>query len=130
MGWGVALTQFFRNPLDHAIDVFQNLVVPETQNPMSLLLQPAGADRVILDLESVLPAVDLNNEFLFRAKEIDHVWSNGLLPPEPSVIDLAQAYAAPQCHFGIGRVAAKFSGVFICHADNVGMARRAGIPPP
>jgi hypothetical protein len=57
-------------------------MVPEPHNAESLAFQLGRSLGVLASPESVLAAVDLDDEVLFEADEIDHVGSDGALAAE------------------------------------------------
>src|SRR5260370_29242515 len=67
------------NRQDHAICIRQHIVVPEAQNTVAPLFEPARPGRVTLFIRRVLSAVHFNDELRCRAQEIDDVGADRLL---------------------------------------------------
>ncbi len=60
----------FPNPLDHAFDVAQHLIVPETHHSIAAREQGRFSERIGIVLLRVMPAVDLDNQPLLFAAEV------------------------------------------------------------
>ena len=59
----------------------------------------------------VLSSVRLDGETLFRAKEIENVWTELMLSPKLRAEHLAAAQQAPEDPLGVGRIAAEVVGM-------------------
>jgi hypothetical protein len=96
------------NLLQDAFHVFNEVAVPESQNPISFVLQPlrppliARFDRFV----PMLRAIELDDEVCRHAGKIGHVRANGYLPSEVTAKHRQSAKLPPKASFGIGRVCA------------------------
>ena len=93
-----------RNSFQNAGDIAQDIVVPETQNPIIVIGKPLVADHVV-GVVSMLPAIDLNDQTSFAAYKVNRVWANRLLPNKFVTVERARPKPAPQRTFGLGCVA-------------------------
>jgi hypothetical protein len=93
-----------RNRFQNARDITQDIVVPETQDPIVVIGKPLIADHV-MPVVSMLPAIHLNDETGFAANKVDGVWSDRFLPNKFVTIERARPKPAPQRTFGIGCIA-------------------------
>lgn len=57
----------------HTIDVFEDIVVPETHHSAALRFKPRRSTLVRLDLERMLATVNFGDKSMFAATEIDNV---------------------------------------------------------
>ena len=71
-----------QDALEHAVRVPKHLVVPETHDFVAPSFEPRCALFVFFDRERVLPAVDLNDQVLCQAREIDDVRTDRHLSSE------------------------------------------------
>ena len=62
--------QFVPYLFHHYINVIQNFVIPESQNPESRSLQIPGAHCVRFNAISMLPTIDFDNEHLLKTYEV------------------------------------------------------------
>ncbi len=91
------------NPLPHPVQVCQHLVVPKSQHPEPVTLEPQrplvirGANVRLI----VLPAIHLDNQSTLEANEVHNVGSNRLLPPESQPKHPLAPEMGPQDSFGI-----------------------------
>jgi hypothetical protein len=77
-----------RNLLQHHFRVHQHFIVPETQYPKSLRMQPCVPSTIARAVQ-MLPTVNLDDEFRLQTDEIQHVRSARLLPLELRPAQLA-----------------------------------------
>jgi hypothetical protein len=66
----------------HAPGILQDLMVPESQNPVALAFQKATAFRFLRRRSIVLTAVDFDNQPRFMASKIGNVPSERYLATE------------------------------------------------
>jgi uncharacterized lipoprotein YbaY len=91
---------------EHTIQVIQDLVIPETQHPVTLRFQYSCAFEIVgLPIE-VLAAIHLDDQFLYRSTEIHDVAADGVLPAKVDVVHLVPAQHPPEPGLCIGRAAA------------------------
>jgi hypothetical protein len=91
-----------KDPVQYRVYVGQDVVVPETQHPKTVLLQERGADSVGGDGLHVLPAINLDDRAAFDTTEVDHIWSHRMLAAELNPTDLASTKVGPQRPLGVG----------------------------
>jgi hypothetical protein len=70
------------NPLQHCIGISQHLVVPEAKDPKAPLGQERCPTLIGLNVQRVLPAIQLDGQPVFRAAEINDVPANRVLAAE------------------------------------------------
>jgi hypothetical protein len=96
----------------HDLGLQQDLVVPEAQHPIPLLLEESTASLVVALLIQVLAAIDLDHEFLLQADEIDNVGTDDVLPTELVPEHLSATQIGPQMALGPGGIVSELSTVF------------------
>jgi hypothetical protein len=114
-----------RDRFQNARDIAQDIVIPETQNPVVVAGQPLIADHV-MRVVSVLPAIHLNNETGFATNKVHGIWADRFLPNKYVTIERARPKFAPQRTFGIGCVASQSPGAF---RTNLSGTAHAEAPP-
>jgi hypothetical protein len=72
--------QLQSNGLQNACQVFPDIVVPESDDAISMLRQFLRTPLVGSRLDVVLSAVQLNDELVRRAGEIGYAVADGMLP--------------------------------------------------
>lgn len=75
----------------HIIEVFGHLVVPESEHDIPVALEILRALVIVGGGVRVLSTVQLDNQLLIHADEVDDVRSDGMLSPEFAVEQLALA---------------------------------------
>ena len=84
------------NRLDHSVRLFENLVVPESQNSESSLTKPIGPSGVLVHYSGgMLPAVNFNHQARPEANEVNDIRANGNLASKSKSIDLLEPQAKP-----------------------------------
>jgi len=73
--------QGFENLSEHTVGVFQNVIVPETNNAIALAFKPCRAAQIARAI-GVLPAIKLNNQPTVSAKEVSDVGAKRNLSPK------------------------------------------------
>jgi hypothetical protein len=109
--------QNLANARKHALRIFQDIIVPEAQHAHSFAPQESRPDLVSLDLDRVLPAIDLDHEPMRETDEIDDISAYGFLPPELESGKSSRAQHSPDNLLRIGHVTAKPAGgcnVLLC----------------
>jgi len=76
---GLQLLNYHPNFLLYRFYLIKNLIVPESENAKTSLLQFLGAILVIPSLLSMLSPVYLNNKFFFKADKIKDVITKWML---------------------------------------------------
>jgi hypothetical protein len=87
--------------LQNAIHIFQNVMIPESQDTVVVLRQPSVTDAIRFAV-SMLSAIDLNNHPRFPTDEIDDIGTNRLLANKLTVFKRSRAQPIPQAQFGVG----------------------------
>ncbi len=89
------------NRFEDALYVSKHLMIPEPQDPITLLHQESLTTRVLLLLGCVLPPVQLDDETALETHEIDDVWTKHVLAAKLEPRKLAAAQMMPQQAFRI-----------------------------
>jgi hypothetical protein len=85
----------FEDTGEHGVGLPKDVVVPEAEDPISLLTQERRASAVGLGACGVLPAVELDHQMLIRTAEIDDERSDGVLATKLGSEELSVAEAEP-----------------------------------
>jgi len=101
------------NSFAHAIDVGQNLLVPEAQHSIVLALKILRPAFIALPFAfiAMLVSVKLDNEPCIGTEEICDERTNRVLPPEFVACEVSISKTAPEDAFAVGRVFAEITGV-------------------
>jgi hypothetical protein len=78
----------FHNALHHPFRVFKDLVIPEAQHTIALLLQGPGSFRICSLPFHVLTTVQLNHQVPFGAAEVDNVTGYRVLATELHAVNM------------------------------------------
>ena len=111
----VVFRQRLANDQAGAVNVLQHIIVPESQNSDALRMKPCRSRGVLLDLDSVLPAIHLDDQFAFKADEVSDVATDRCLTAEPVSIHLLVPQNCPKLALGISRPGAQRTGPFLSH---------------
>ncbi len=106
--------QCLQNGIDHAIGIGQDLIIPESKHPPALTLQPCRPATVGLTI-GMLSAIDLDDEAVGDAGEIEDEWTERMLPPELITFQTPSAQSRPQPTFGIGQGGSQLARLAIGH---------------
>ena len=71
--------KFIRDSVHHTVYVVEYFVVPKAQNSESWCYEPSVTALVVGDVASMLPTIDLHDESLREADEINDICSKRLL---------------------------------------------------
>ena len=107
MGWGVRAERG-ENRTHHAIDVRQDIIVPETHYAKSEASEMVGTHGV--DIDAVLTAINFHDQSFFEADKINDVVVDGRLATEASVVELPASQTIPQRAFRVRWVATQPAG--------------------
>lgn len=91
---------------EDASEVFVDLVIPESDNPIPVFRQNTITLAVICGLPGMLAAVEFDDESACRAGEIDYVRPDRHLTPELRTVELSAAELTPQLALYLRLVAA------------------------
>jgi len=78
--------QSFRNHFQHTVHVAHDVIVPEPQNSIVMVVEPLSA-RLITDVFRMLSAIHFDDQTLLAANEINNVSADWLLSDEFGAID-------------------------------------------
>jgi hypothetical protein len=78
------------------VGIFQNFVVPKSQNNKSLMSQPRVTLSIISHLLGMLSSIHFNDHSFFQADEVHNITSQWLLPPKFVATQLPQPQLTPQ----------------------------------
>lgn len=110
-------------------DIAENLVVPESQDTITLCRQvPRAID--IAGIVGVLTAIHLHDQLCLPAAEISDKGSDGELPAEMCVFELMVAQPVPQCLLRLRHIpaqAARSRNRGVCSARHFGKVIIEGI---
>ncbi len=114
MGWGVIERAAYG--FNHPVCVSENVIVPEPQDPEALGLQPSRTGLVILGLESMMAAVEFDDQFRRETNEVGDERTDGRLTAKSKAVDLLAAQAVPETALGVGKIFSQMPGVSRCHS--------------
>jgi hypothetical protein len=116
-----------QNDLQHAVDVSQNVVIPEAENAVALAFEKSRALRISAGILVMLSAVNLDNESGMMAHEVGDVGPQPNLPPEMSLLSpQAMSKVPPQLLLGVGRCGTHLSRSHTVWHDNGPITQRPG----
>ena len=97
-GWG--FLQPGQNGREDAVKIVVNLGVPEAQNPESEFSKPRIARRIggRMPVESVLAAVDFDDQMMPQASEVDDECAKWSLPPKMIAAFAPAPQVSPELH--------------------------------
>ena len=96
--------QRFANDVNNAVQVAQNVIVPEAEN-----LETFGFEEgrpLGVTCFAMLPAIDLDDQHRLQAGEVDDVGQQAVLEAEFEPVDLVVAGGLPELFLRVGSVAA------------------------
>ena len=85
--------------LDHAFDIQENVVVPESQDDPALRLKLAGTKPI--NLAVVLLTIQFNDQIAFDATEIGDIGRDWVLSTNLQTFNLSSPQALPEFAFGV-----------------------------
>jgi hypothetical protein len=94
----------FDQPGQHAVDVVEHFVVPESHDVVSTRCKPRIAYAVFVQSFIVLTTVYFNDQHRLEACKIDDARSDRHLASEATILDLAVTYSMRSARSGIGHV--------------------------
>jgi hypothetical protein len=90
----------------HALQIAQNVIVPEAQDRVALRVE-VGRAAFILRIAVMLTTVEFDHQGRLAARKVGNEWANGELSDELVAVQLAVPHQAPEALFGIGAFAAQ-----------------------
>src|SRR5262249_23918998 len=95
------------------LGVGKHVVAPKAQDPVALLLEPRGASGIVLRLDRMLAAVDLDDQQSILGKKIGDVGADGHLATEFHTVELTVAKGLPELVLRVRRLPAEFVGALL-----------------
>ena len=95
--------QLLEKQRQNTVRIRKNIIVPEANDPIALPFEPGRSFRVI-EVVSVLPAIDFDDESSLGTQEVHDVGADWHLPFELESEKSAIAQARPESTFCIGLV--------------------------
>ena len=99
----------FQDHVANAFDLFEDFIIPETQDPKPQFAQMG----IALDIPGgvrMLPSIHSDNQSSLDTHEISDAGADRTLAPEPVPSKLPMAHASPQHAFGVGRFPSQSTG--------------------
>jgi len=95
--------------VEYDVDLRQDFVVPESQNPIALRVQPGRSRRIRSRalFEAVLRSIHLDNQSGSVTNKVDNVGADRSLFPEMRVSEWNTFEVPPQSFFSFGHSLAK-----------------------
>ena len=121
--------KFPQDNFDNTLDVLADFVAPKPYNFISSRLQPPRPPFILDRQFGVLASVNLDDQFLRKADEIDHVWPDWCLPTETKPSNLLVPQFPPQRSFSVGEVLPKRSRGFQRHGASLAAFPGCAAPP-
>ena len=90
---------FDEDAREHGLQTLGNVAVGEADDTVSLLVQPLTADGVVFLLQGMNAAIDLDDETVRWAAEIDDEAADRMLPTELEAGEPLSAEAGPELRF-------------------------------
>lgn len=87
------------------VQVAKHIVVPETQDTVTLSFEKFGSACIVIRFFRMLTTIQFHCQFTLDTGEINDVLPHGMLSPELIAIYLSHAQMPPQSALGIGWVA-------------------------
>lgn len=78
----------FQDSFQDPLWIVEHIIVPKSQDPISLFLQPLIPRLVFFVLQGMLAAVTFNNDAFLKADEVNDKWTDGGLTSEFQPLEL------------------------------------------
>ena len=88
-------------------------MIPKPQHMKASAIQPSTPLAIIFTLHLMLPAINFNDQLLFKAHKIDDVSANWRLPAEFMTEKFPSSDGLPELAFGVCHVFAEGFGVLV-----------------
>ena len=95
----------------HAINVLVDLIVPEPQDAKSVASELSVAGGIVC--AAVLTAIDLDDEMMLKANEVENVAAVRTLPPEMVAMRAPRSKVNPKLHPMFGHRASQPTRTFV-----------------
>jgi hypothetical protein len=96
---------------EHFIQVFEHLIVPESNNPIIPRLQKRSSNFIFLRKLGMLGSVQFDNKVLLDRAKVSEVGPYWVLTPELYLLHPAASQVSPQNSFSVGLFATQPSSV-------------------
>ena len=101
--------------LQYQVQILEHQIIPESNHPEALRVQPVGAAIIFLGLLSLLSAIQLQDQPVLEADEIGDEWTDLSLSTESASIELTMAQVIPKVLLRFGHVLSKVPGELAAH---------------
>jgi hypothetical protein len=108
----VTEVKLLKNRVEYALNVLQNVVIPETDDVIPALFQRSRTLRIRPASFAVLASIDFDDQFSFERHKVDDISREWNLPFEFDADELARAKSRPQETLGVCRILAELTGKF------------------
>jgi hypothetical protein len=108
----VTEVKLLKDRFEHALNIIQNVVIPETDDVIPALFQRSRSLCVQPGSFVVLATVNLDHQFSFGRHKVDDISCKRNLPPEFNATELTRAKSRPKETLGISRTPAELAGIF------------------
>jgi len=99
--------KFLDQSFEHAVEIAQHFMIPETKNSKPETIQNFSSRRVTIDLQGVLSAIQFNDEFCFKSGKIGDVTANRSLASKFVTVQASPSQPSPQETLCFGHVLPK-----------------------
>jgi len=96
--------------LHDTMDIGENIIIPKSQYAEALFLEPGIAPVVLVSVECMLPAVELDNDPFLKADEVHDIKTDRLLAFEFQAVHSFCAEVSPQEAFSVGGSSSQIPG--------------------
>ena len=104
----ILLLQSILNSLQHAIQIIKNIIIPKSNDAISLFFQQ-GITNFIRSIFAMLPAIQLNDQLCLAAGKIAYGISDRKLSHKFGLAQLSIPQLCPKALFSLGTILAQFS---------------------
>jgi len=106
---GVMPPQIFGDHRKHAFRICQHIIIPETQDAITLSLQKVSSDGVSFRGSVMLTAIDFNDQSRFMAHEVRYIPPDRHLPTKFVSLDLVRSQQLPNGPLGVGHIGPQYA---------------------
>ena len=101
--------QHFANSLQHACKIRQYVMVPKTQDSISMRFEKLSSGVIRCDLFRVLPPVEFHNQSALQATKVGNERTNCMLAPELSLTQLSVTQLRPKLFLRVGNITSQLT---------------------
>jgi hypothetical protein len=113
----LSATKRLIDPLQHIINVDENLSIPKPNHAVAAPLEQLRTPRIFRCLVKVLSAVEFDHELRVRACKVSDEVSDRELPPEAELAESFGSETGPQLLFRVSLIAAQPAGMMVWKKD-------------